>query len=212
LALAEVTDAKTVQSADVPFPNVPLRTHENKPVRFYDDLIKGKVVLINFMFTSCTSICPRTTANLVKVEEAFAERFGRDVFIVSVTVDPATDTPEVLKKYAASYHTKPGWLFVTGTQEGIDLIRRKLGVFRDDGDKTQHTGILVYGNEPGNIWAATPALLAPRSIVKSVLRVMDPEKRSPSRTCSSRIGNSRAESRIRQRCTAPDVRPTLTST
>lgn len=186
LALAQVTGAKTIQSAVVPFPNVPLRTHENKPVRFYDDLIKGKVVLINFIFTSCTSICPRTTANLVKVEEAFAERFGRDVFIVSVTVDPATDTPEVLKKYAASHHTQPGWLFVTGKQEDIDLIRRKLGVYGDDGDKTQHTGILVYGNEPGNVWAATPALSAPGAIVKSVLKVMDPEKRSTKPNALSR--------------------------
>src|SRR6267142_5676694 len=130
------------------FPNVVLRTHENTSVRFYDDLIKGKVVLINFFFTSCTTICPRTTANLVKVEEALADRLGRDVFIVSVSVDPVADTPDVLRQYAASYKTKPGWVFVTGRPDDIDLIRRELGVYGDGTDKMQHTGILMYGNEP----------------------------------------------------------------
>ena len=155
------------------FPNVLLYTHENKPARFYDDLVKGKLVLINFFFTTCGSICPRTTANLVKVEEALGDRLGRDIFMISVTVDPATDTPEVLKKYAASYQTKPGWEFVTGKQEDIDLIRRKLGVFGDDGDKTQHSGVLVYGNERAGQWAATPAMLDPASITRSVLRLVD---------------------------------------
>ena len=84
------------------FPNVILQTQEGTRVRFYDDLIKGKVVLVNFMFTSCTSQCPLATANLVKVEEALGERLGRDVVMISVTVDPATDTPDVLKKYSRS--------------------------------------------------------------------------------------------------------------
>ena len=78
------------------FPNVALRTQDSTTVRFYDDLIKGRVVMINFMFTTCTSICPRTTANLVKVEEILGERLGRNVWMISISVDPANDTPEVL--------------------------------------------------------------------------------------------------------------------
>jgi len=171
-ALAVAFGTDVTSSSAGRFPNVPLRTHENQSVRFYDDLLKGKVVLINFFFTSCTSICPRTTANLVKVEEALADRVGRDVFIVSVSVDPATDTPDVLRRYAATYKTRSGWVFVTGRQDDIDLIRRKLGVFADGPDKTQHTGILVYGNEPMNFWAATPILSEPRLIVRSVLKAM----------------------------------------
>lgn len=156
------------------FPNVLFRTQDGTRVRFYDDLVKGKVVLINFFFTSCTSICPRTTENLAKVEEALGERLGRDVRMISITVDPNTDTPEVLRKYALRYRTKPGWYFVTGSQGDIDLIRRRLGVNKDGGDKTQHTGVLVYGNEATGQWAATAAMANPATIARSVLRLVRP--------------------------------------
>jgi protein SCO1/2 len=173
--VSDAFSAKTQssQTAAGYFPNVVLRTQEGKRVRFYDDLLKGKVVLINFMFTSCTSQCPLTTANLVKVEEALGERLGRDVLMISVTVDPATDTPDVLKKYSRRYDTKPGWYFVTGTQKDVELIRRRLGVYDDNSDKAQHTGILVYGNEATGQWAATPTMAEPKAIVRSVMRLLD---------------------------------------
>jgi len=155
------------------FPNVVLQTQEGKRVRFYDDLLKGKVVLINFMYTSCPIECPRTTANLGKVEEALGDRVGRDVVMISMTVDPLNDTPAVLNRYARRYGAKPGWYFVTGKQADLDLIRRRLGVYDDAVDKTQHTGILVYGNEATGRWAATPALAPPKAIVKSVMGLMD---------------------------------------
>ncbi len=134
------------------FPNVLLRTQDNRDVRFYDDLVKGKVVLINFMFTTCTSLCPRSTANLVKVQELLGDHADRDVFLVSISVDPDHDTPAVLKRYAERYHARPGWTFVTGKREDVDLIRRGLGV-RDNDDRSQHTGMLIYGNEAFGRWA-----------------------------------------------------------
>jgi protein SCO1/2 len=154
------------------FPNVVLHTQDGTRVRFYDDLIKGKVVLINFMFTTCTSQCPLTTANLVKVEEQLGDRLGREVLMISVTVDPATDTPDVLKKYSRRYGTRPGWYFLTGKQKDVDLIRRRLGGFDDGADKTQHTGVLVYGNDATGQWAATPALGQAKTIVRSVMRLV----------------------------------------
>jgi protein SCO1/2 len=166
----------TIQSpttAATILPNVVVQTQDGIQVRFYDDLIKGKVVLINFMFTSCTTQCPLTTANLVKVEEALGERLGRDVVMISVTVDPSVDTASVLKKYSRRYNTKPGWYFVTGRQKDIDLIRRRLGGLDNTGDKTQHTGIVVYGNEATGQWAATPAMAQPKAIVRSVMRLMN---------------------------------------
>jgi len=181
LAAATCVRAEAPAGQAQHFPNVALRTQDGTSVHFYDDLVKGKVVLINFMFTTCTSICPRTTANLVKVEEILGEHLGRDVRIISVSVDPATDTPEVLRKYAASHGTKPGWYFVTGKQTDIDLIRRKLGAYDDDGDKTQHSGVLIYGNEATGQWAATPALADPNTIARSVLRLV----RSTNRTNNS---------------------------
>jgi protein SCO1/2 len=152
-------------------PNVIVQTQDGTRVRFYDDLIKGKVVLINFMFTSCTTQCPLATANLVKVGEALGERLGNDIVMISVTVDPSVDTPTVLKKYSQRYHTKPGWYFVTGSRTDIDLIRRRLGALDSTGDKTQHTGILIYGKEATGQWAATPAMAQPKTIARSVLRL-----------------------------------------
>lgn len=155
------------------FPNVVLQTHEGTRVRFYDDLIKDKVVMINFMFTSCRSQCPLTTANLVKVGETLGDYLGRDVWMISITVDPAMDTPEVLKKFSVRYGSKPGWSFVTGKQKDVDLIRRRLGVLDDAVDKTQHTGVLVYGNESTGQWAATPAMAQPKAIVRNVMRLVN---------------------------------------
>ncbi len=155
------------------FPNVPLRTQDNRDVRFYDDLVKGKVVLINFMFTTCTSLCPRSTANLVKVQELLGDHADRDVFLVSISVDPDHDTPAVLKRYAERYHTRPGWTFVTGKREDVDLIRRGLGV-RDNDDQSQHTGMLIYGNEAFGRWASTPVMHSPATLAAIVLRVVDP--------------------------------------
>ena len=124
------------------------------------------------MFTSCTSQCPLATANLVKVEEALGERLGRDVVMISVTVDPATDTPDVLKRYSRRYATKPGWYFVTGKQKDVDLIRRRLGVLDDAVEKSQHTGMLVYGNDTTGQWAATPVMAQPKTIARSVMRLL----------------------------------------
>lgn len=170
--LITLAPAIRTHAASEYIPNVVVQTQEGTRVRFYDDLVKGKVVLINFMFTTCTSQCPLTTANLVKVEEMLGERLGRDVQMISITVDAATDTADVLKKYSRRFGTKPGWYFVTGRQKDVDLIRQRLGVLEDGVDKTRHTGILVYGNEKTGQWAATPAMAQPTAIVRSVLRLV----------------------------------------
>ena len=154
-----------------PFPNVLLRTQSGAAVRFYDDVLKGRVVTINFFFTTCTTICPRTTANLVKVQDALGASLGRDVMMISITVDPNTDTPPVLERYARAHGARPGWFFLTGSQKDIDQVRRHLGVNRDGGDKTQHTGMLSYGNEATGQSAATPAMADPAQIARSVLRL-----------------------------------------
>jgi protein SCO1/2 len=154
------------------FPNVPLRTQDNRAVRFYDDLVKGKLVIISFMFTSCTDLCPRTTANLVKVKDALGAHAGRDVFLISVSVDPAHDTPAVLKKYTERFHTGPGWTFVTGRGEDVALIQRKLGVAATD-DEPDHTGMIVYGNEATGSWSAMPAMLSPGTVARTVLRLVE---------------------------------------
>lgn len=154
------------------FPDLVLTTHEGQKVRFYDDLIKDKIVIINFMYAKCDGICPGITANLVKVQKLLGDRLGRDIFINSFTLKPDQDTPEVLKRYADTYKTRKGWTFVTGTPADMETLRRKLG-FTDpdparDADKTNHIGNIRYGNEPLQRWGGGPGMSKPEWIVKMI--------------------------------------------
>ena len=100
---------------------------------------------------------------------------GREIFFYSITLDPTTDTPEVLKEYAKSYQVKPGWYFLTGKYEEIEKLRRKLGIYdpnpKIDADKTQHAGVVVYGNESLGRWKTIPGLFQPDLIASAVLRL-----------------------------------------
>ena len=169
-------ELRAIVSAEMPgrsFPNVVLRTQDDRPVRFYDDLLKGRIVMINFFYTTCTGSCNMTTHNLAEVVHALGDRFERDVVMLSITVDPAHDTPAALKHYADDYQTKPGWYFLTGSLRDIDLIRDTLGVRDRFNREGPHTGVLVYGNAETGQWATAPALGDPRLIVRSVMRLVD---------------------------------------
>lgn len=163
------------------FPNFVLNTHDNKRVQFYDDLIEGKIVVINMMYAKCDGICPGMTANLVKVQQALGGRVGRDIFMYSLTLQPELDTPAVLKQYAAMNGVKPGWLFLTGKRTEMEVLRRKLGFFDPDplvdADKSQHIGLVRYGNEARDRWAACPALSEPEQIAKAILSMDGPHEK-----------------------------------
>ena len=158
--------------AERSFPNVTLTTHEGKRVKFYDDLLKDKIVLINFMYVKCQGICPGTTANLVKVQKLLGNRVGKDIFMYSITLKPEEDTPARLAAYAKAYKVGPGWQFLTGDPRDVELLRQKLGfIDRDpvrDADKSNHIGMLRWGNEPHTLWAGCPGSLAPSKIVKEI--------------------------------------------
>jgi len=145
-------------------------------MRLYDDLVKGRVVMINFMFTTCKRACPGTTANLRKVQRALREHVGRDLVMLSISLDPEHDTPEVLKEYARLYGLGPGWYLLSGRREEIERLRRRLGVYDldpvRDADRTRHAGLVVLGNEPMERWSAVSGLAKPRQIFEAVERVM----------------------------------------
>jgi protein SCO1/2 len=136
------------------FPNVTLVTHEGEEVRFYDDVVAGKVVAINFIFTSCRDSCPAETAKLVQVQEELADRVGKDVFMYSISIDPEHDTPEVLKEYRAKFAIKPGWTFLTGNEDDIILIRKKFGLYMEEiqNDDLDHNLTFIVGNDRSGKW------------------------------------------------------------
>ena len=144
------------------FPNVLLTAHTGKQVRFYDDLIKDKIVVINFMYVKCDRVCPGITTNLARLQNLLGARLGRDIFMYSFTLKPEEDSPEVLRRYASAYRVKKGWTFLTGTPDDMELLRRSLG-FTDpdprlDADKSNHIGNIRYGNEALQLWGSCPGL------------------------------------------------------
>jgi protein SCO1 len=171
---ARIWQVKTPRQrlAERSFPNVTLTTHEGKKVKFYEDLLKDKIVLINFMYVKCQGTCPGTTANLVKVQKLLGNRVGKDIFMYSITLKPEEDTPERLAAYARAYKVGPGWQFLTGDAKDVELLRQKLGfIDRDpvrDADKSNHIGMLRWGNEPHTLWAGCPGSLAPSKIIKEI--------------------------------------------
>ena len=158
------------------FPNIVLRTQCGTAVRFYDDLVKDRIVIINFMYTTCSDICPGTSQNLEYVYEHLGGRMGRDILMLSISIDPNTDSPEKLRAYDAIFGgPRPGWLYLTGDYDEIDALRRGLGVYDldpiVDADKTQHSGIVTFGNDRTNQWAALPALMDSNGLARTILRI-----------------------------------------
>lgn len=181
--------AYTARALREHFPNVPLVTQDKKTVRFYDDVIKGKVVMIQFMFTNCEQFCPMVTPNLVKVQTELHKRAVREVSMISITVDPIHDTPEVLKEYSSKFHVQAGWQFLTGNKSDIDRIRRELGVYDPDDKKIEHMNVLTIGKESTGQWLAIEALAKPDDIVQTVLPLTDRPTRRTAGVKGSRLPN-----------------------
>lgn len=141
------------------FTNTPLTTHDGRQVRFFDDLIKDKVVAINFIFTSCTDSCPLETARLREVQNLLGDRLGKDVFFYSISIDPDTDTPEVLKAYAGKFGADlKGWTFLTGRKADITLLRHRLGLYMPqlEGSKDHNLSLIVGNQKTGRWQKASP--------------------------------------------------------
>jgi protein SCO1/2 len=168
------------------FPDLILHTHEGKPVRLYEDLIRDKIITLNFMYVNCADgTCPVTTHNLVKVQKLLRRRVGRDLFMYSITLDPESDTPTELRKYARSHGVGPGWLFLRAEPRDTEMLRRRLGFFDRnpalDAEKSNHVATVRYGNEPRQLWAATSAMAAPQVVARAILWVDGPGGDGPGR-------------------------------
>ena len=155
------------------FPDIELVTSDGEKVRFYDDLLKDKIVIINAMYARCEGICPTTTANLKTVRKILRREIDHDIYFYSMTVKPEQDSPAALKEYARLHGIKdPHWLFLTGKPDDMDLLRHKLG-FADpnpekDKDKSRHSGVLRYGNEPMSIWGMCQGSAEPEWIAQEI--------------------------------------------
>ncbi len=143
--------AETKWGADY-FPNHELTNHEGETFLFFDDLVKDKIVVINFIYTSCPDVCPLETAQLTRVQRILGDRLGQDVFFYSITIDPDRDNPTVLKDYRDRFGAK--WPFFTGDEAEIIDIRRKLGLYIEDigGGENNHNISMIIGNQKTGRW------------------------------------------------------------
>jgi protein SCO1/2 len=148
------------------FSDVELVNQDGEKVRFYTDVLKGKTVVVNAFFTTCTSVCPPMNRSMEKIQEALGDRVGKDVFLVSLTVDPATDTPARLKEYAAKFHAGKGWTFLTGKKENLDWALYKLGQYVED--KESHKTVMIIGNEATGLWKKAFGMAKVEELIKIV--------------------------------------------
>jgi protein SCO1/2 len=168
---ATTADADAQAAAQKYFSDVELLTQEGAKVRLYSDLLKNRVVVVNTFFTTCTSVCPPMNRNLEKVQEAFKDRMGKDLFIISISVDPVNDTPERLKEYAAKFHAAPGRLFITGKKENVDWALYKLGQYVED--KNDHQTVIIVGNVRTGLWKKAFGMAKVEELVEIIRSVLD---------------------------------------
>ena len=153
------------------FSDVELIDQDGQKVRFYSDVLKDKVVVINTFFTTCTSVCPPLNRNLEKIQAALGDRLGTAAFLVSISVDPETDTPPRLKEYSRRFHARPGWVFLTGKKENVNWALYKLGQYVEA--KDDHSTIFIIGNEPKGLWKKALGLAKADELMKIVEDVIN---------------------------------------
>jgi protein SCO1/2 len=153
------------------FGDIPLVNQDGKEMRLYSDLIKDKIVVIDVMFTSCTGACPIMSNTFAKIQDRLGDRIGKDVYLISISVDPVNDTPAKLKEYATRFNAKPGWYFVTGPKENVDAALKKLGQYVES--REDHQNLFLIGNDKTGLWKKAFGLAKPEEIFPVVDSVVN---------------------------------------
>jgi len=167
MAAAPTPDKPKVEAVDhLDIPDVRVLDQDGKAVRFYTDLVKDRVVAVNFVFTTCTTICPPMGANFAKLQKLLGDRAGRDVHLISVSVDPATDTPERMKAWAQKFGAGPGWTLVTGDREEVTRLLKSLGVYT--ANISDHSPLVLLGNDARHQWTRAYGLAAPAKLAELI--------------------------------------------
>jgi protein SCO1/2 len=153
------------------FSDTVLVDQDGREVRFYSDLIRGKIVVMDFIFTRCVGPCPILSGTFAKLQSRLGDRLGKDVFLLSFSVDPDYDTPERLKEYAGRFRAKPGWSFLTGSRANVETVLRKLGQWVETPD--QHQTVFILGNEATGLWKKAFGLSSPEDLFPVIDSVVD---------------------------------------
>jgi protein SCO1 len=172
--VAAMDDSNSTSPAERYFGDVLLTNQDGKQLRLYTDILKGNVVIINSFYSTCNGVCRVTIPVFKQLQESLGERVGKDIRLVSITVDPENDSPEVLRKYATGVGAKPGWDFLTGDKQTVDQVLYKFGLYTDA--KEDHSNIFIVGNESTGLWKKVLGIAPPYEILRSVESVLNDEK------------------------------------
>jgi protein SCO1/2 len=129
-------------------PDSVLVDQDGKTVRFYTDLVRGKVVVVSFIFTSCNLVCPMLGNSFSKLQKTLADRLGRDIHLITVTTDPINDTPDRLREWSAKFGARRGWTLVTGEPGNVDELLIAL-TGTSSGPSEHSPGILIINDRTG---------------------------------------------------------------
>jgi cytochrome oxidase Cu insertion factor (SCO1/SenC/PrrC family) len=170
-AEATTSNAPTIENKDgvaakMNIPDIEVRNQDGRKLHFYNDLIKGRTVAINFIFTTCTTICPPLGATFARAQQDLGARTGRDVHFISISVDPATDTPERMKAWGAKFKAGAGWTFVTGDKPAITELLKALGAATARPE--DHTPFVLIGNDARSTWRRVYGLVKPSQLVQFI--------------------------------------------
>jgi protein SCO1/2 len=152
------------------FPEVLVSDQDGRRVHFYSDLIKGRVVVVSFIYSTCTSTCPMQAQLFSQLQKRLGERLGKDVHLISITMDPLNDTPERLKAWGAKFKARHGWTLVTG--EKTEMERLLLALKGDASGRGMHTPIVLIYNDSDGAWARTSGLTSPEEVIELIDGVM----------------------------------------
>lgn len=156
--------ASEVEAARAYFTDVELVDQNGETQRLYSDLMEGKVVVVSSMFTTCAAVCPLIGQKMKRLQEAAGERLGRDVLLLSITVDPRTDTPARLHAWGERFDAREGWYLLTGSPENVGQALAKLGFAVEERD--DHSTVVLMGNERTGLWKKTNGLASSDALVE----------------------------------------------
>ncbi len=170
-AIADATPQADPKVALDYFTDTVLINQDGEEMRLYSDLLKDHTVIISAVFTDCQGVCPVTMGNMVKIQKWLGPRLGDDILLLSFTVDRETDTPPVLKQYAQDFGAQPGWHFLTGSPENLDLVLRRLGLWVEN--KEGHSSNFLVGNVPTGLWKKAHGMASADKLIAIVNSVLE---------------------------------------
>jgi protein SCO1/2 len=158
--------AEAAQPVDLKFKDLPLLDQDGQERRLISDVIGDRIVVLDFVYTTCTTVCPVLTALFTQVQDRLGERLGREVLLVSMTVDPTRDTPERLKAYAAERGARPGWIWLTGAKPSVESVLDGLGAYSPRFE--DHPAMVLVGDGRNGQWSRFFGFPSPDRILEQV--------------------------------------------